>query len=373
MQLPDQINQLSTHFSPLVWNILLGTAGVLIGLIVRLILHGILSFYTRHSSHIIFKSIVKNLKGPANFFVPLFFLNMVIPFMELTKAEGQRFDKAVEIGLILSFALVLIGIVKVFEEVMYNKYDLKKADNLKERKIRTQLQFVRQMVVVVIVMLTVAAILLSFENLRKIGAGLLTGVGIGGIIIGFAAQSSLSNLLAGFQIAFTQPMRIDDVVIVEGEYGNVEEITLTYVVVRIWDQRRLVLPIRYFIEKPFQNWTRTTSEILGTTFFYLDFSIPIGELRKEYNRLVEASPLWDKRVKVLQVTDMKERSVEVRTLASARNSSEAFDLRCYIRENLMLFIQKNYPESFPKNRSEVINPNNNNNALHIEGAEFNKK
>lgn len=354
MQLPERISELSTHFSPLVWNILLGLAGVLIGVIVRLTLHGVLNFYTRHFSHIAFISIVKNLKVPANFFVPLFFLNMVIPFMELTKVEGQRFDKAVEIGLIISFSLVLIGIVKVFEDLLYHKYDLKKADNLKERKIRTQLQFIRQMIVVVIVMLTVAAILLSFENLRKIGAGLLTGVGIGGIIIGFAAQSSLSNLLAGFQIAFTQPMRIDDVVIVEGEYGNVEEITLTYVVVKIWDQRRLVLPIRYFIEKPFQNWTRTTSEILGTTFFYLDFSIPVDELRKEFNRLVESSPLWDKRVKALQVTDMKERSVEVRTLASARNSSDAFDLRCYIRENLMLFIQKNYPESFPRYRSEII-------------------
>ena len=275
--------------------------------------------------------------------------------MELTKTEGQRFDKAVEIGLIISFAMVLIRFVNVFQEVLYSRYDLKKADNFKGRKVRTQLQFIRQIVVVTIIMLTAAAILLSFENLRKIGAGLLTGVGIGGIIIGFAAQSSLSNLLAGFQIAFTQPMRIDDGVVVEGEYGNVEEITLTYVVVKIWDQRRLVLPIRYFIEKPFQNWTRTTTELLGTAFFYLDFSIPIDQLRKEFNRLVESSPLWDKRVKVLQVTDMKERSVEVRTLASARNSSEAFDLRCYIRENIILFIQKNYPESFPKNRSEVTN------------------
>ncbi|HEY5824675.1 MAG TPA: mechanosensitive ion channel domain-containing protein [Cyclobacteriaceae bacterium] len=358
MQLSDHLNQLSAHFSPLIWNITLGVISILIGLVVRLILHGVLSFYTRHFNHLVFKSVIKNLKGSANFFVPLFFLNLTIPFMILTKIEEHQFDKAVEIGLIISFAIVLIGIVKVFEEVLYDKYDLKKADNLKERKIRTQLQFVRQIIVVVIVMLTAAAILLSFENLRKIGAGLLTGVGIGGIIIGFAAQSSLSNLLAGFQIAFTQPLRIDDVVIVEGEYGNVEEITLTYVVVRIWDQRRLVLPIRYFIEKPFQNWTRTTSEILGTAFFYLDFSIPIDELRKEFNRLIDLTPLWDKRVKVLQVTDMKERSVEVRTLASARNSSDAFDLRCYIRENMMLFIQKNYPESFPKNRSEVLNSKN---------------
>ncbi len=192
--------------------------------------------------------------------------------------------------------------------------------------------------------------------MRKIGAGLLTGVGIGGIIIGFAAQKSLANFLAGFQIAFTQPIRIDDVLVVEGEWGRVEDITLTYVVLNIWDQRRLILPITYFIEKPFQNWTRTTSEILGTVFLYMDYTIPIDALRAEFDRLLDQTDLWDKRVKIIQVTDAKERTIELRALVSARNSSQAFDLRCYIRENLVKFVRENYPESLPTNRLVLDNP-----------------
>jgi small-conductance mechanosensitive channel len=240
--------------------------------------------------------------------------------------------------------------IKVFEDYVYHAYDLNKADNLKERKIRTQLQFVRKIMVSLIVFVTIAVILLSFDNVRKLGAGLLTGVGIGGIIVGFAAQKSLSNFLAGFQIAFTQPIRIDDVLVVEGEWGRVEDITLTYVVLNIWDQRRLILPITYFIEKPFQNWTRSTSEILGTVFLYMDYSIPVDALRQEFDRLLDKTDLWDKRVKTIQVTDAKERTIELRALVSASNSSRAFDLRCYIRENLVKFVKENYPECLPTNR-----------------------
>ncbi|MGZ3874858.1 MAG: mechanosensitive ion channel family protein, partial [Mucilaginibacter sp.] len=234
-------------------------------------------------------------------------------------------------------------------------YDLNKEDNLKERKIQTQIQFIRKLLGALIVFITIALILLSFDNVRKIGAGLLTGVGIGGIIIGFAAQKSLGNLLAGFQIAFTQPIRIDDVLVVEGEWGRVEDITLTYVVLNIWDQRRLILPINYFIEKPFQNWTRTTSEILGTVFLYLDYNTPVDALREEFDRLLDKSPLWDKRVKVIQVTDAREHTMELRMLVSSSNSSKAFDLRCYIRENLIKFIKDNYPESLPLNRVVMKN------------------
>jgi len=186
--------------------------------------------------------------------------------------------------------------------------------------------------------------------MRKVGAGLLTGVGIGGIIIGFAAQKSLGNLLAGFQIAFTQPIRMDDVLIVEGEWGRVEEINLTYVVVNIWDKRRLVLPINYFIEKPFQNWTRTTAEILGTVFIYTDFTVPVQQLRDKLTELLEGHPLWDRKVNVLQVTDLKERTMEIRCLMSCRNSGQAFDLRCFVREQMIDYIRTQFPESLSKTR-----------------------
>jgi small-conductance mechanosensitive channel len=262
-------------------------------------------------------------------------------------------NKSVEIGLIIAFAYILINLIKVVQDFVISTYDLKKENNLRERKIRTQLQFLRKFLVAFIVVLTVAAILFSFEGMRKIGAGLLTGVGVGGIIIGIAAQKSLSNLLAGFQIAFTQPIRMDDVLIVEGEWGKVEEITLTYVVVHIWDDRRLILPINYFIEKPFQNWTRISSQLLGTVFLYVDYTLPVDKLREEYDRILTKHPLWDKRVKVIQVTDSKERVMEIRALMSARDASDAFDLRCDMREGLISFIQSNYPESLPKIRTDL--------------------
>ncbi len=176
---------------------------------------------------------------------------------------------------------------------------------------------------------------------------------MGGIIIGFAAQRSLGNLLAGFQIAFTQPIRLDDAVLVEGEFGNIEEITLTYVVVRIWDERRLVLPINYFIEKPFQNWTRKTSELLGVVMLYTDYTIPVESLRLELTRLLQSSSLWDGKVNGIQVTDATSTTIQLRALMSARNSGEAFDLRCYVRENLIRYIKENYPESLPKTRAEI--------------------
>ncbi|HKG05058.1 MAG TPA: mechanosensitive ion channel domain-containing protein [Pedobacter sp.] len=272
--------------------------------------------------------------------------------MRLQKSNYLILDKIIEVLLVIIIALVLIRIIKVMEDYFYYKYDLNKIDNLKERKIKTQLQFIRKFTISLIIVVTAAIVLLSFENMRKIGAGLLTGVGIGGIIIGFAAQKSLGNLLAGFQIAFTQPIRIDDVVIVEGEWGRIEEITLTYVVVSIWDERRLILPITYFVEKPFQNWTRVSAQLLGTVFLYLDYTVPIPPLREEFTKMLTSHKLWDKRVNVVQVTDNKAETIEVRFLMSAGSSSSAFDLRCDVREHMIDFIREHYPESLPKTRIE---------------------
>ena len=301
----------------------------------------------------LFDIIVRRLGPRILIFMTLLLINFSIPLLSVSPKTFYVLDKIVDILLTVSFAGILIALVKVGQDYFYHRYDLNKPDNLRERKIRTQLVFLRKVIVGLIIVVTVCVILLSFDNLRKLGTGLLTGVGIGGIIIGFAAQRSLGNLLAGFQIAFTQPLRIDDALVVEGEFGRVEEITLTYVVLHLWDQRRMILPINYFIEKPFQNWTRTTAEMMGTVILYLDYSVPLEPLREEFKRLLDASPLWDKRVSAVQVTGATERDVEVRLLMSARNSSEVFDLRCYIRENLILFIRENYPESLPKTRMEL--------------------
>ncbi|GGA92323.1 mechanosensitive ion channel family protein [Mucilaginibacter rubeus] len=355
--LPPDLLTFSQRIPSFAWNLIIALVAVLVGLIIKFIITCLFKFYAKKAdtSYSILRSILVNLGPAVAYFIPLFLFNILSPLMRMNPVYYKPLDKTFEILLTISFAGLLVRSVRILEDYIYHTYDLNKVDNLKERKVRTQIQFIRKIIVVTIIFLTIAIILLSFESMRKIGTGLLTGVGIGGIIVGFAAQSSLGNLLAGFQIAFTQPIRIDDVLVVEGEWGRVEEITLTYVVLKIWDERRLILPINYFIQKPFQNWTRTSADILGTVFLYMDHTAPIDAIREEFERLIVKSNLWDKRVKVVQVTDVKEHTIEIRVLMSSRTSSDAFDLRCYIRENLVTFIQKNYPDSLPRSRNEISN------------------
>ena len=333
-------------------NLIVGLLAILIGMALSFILRKVFVLFSRFILSFLIGSIIRHLQGPVNVLLPVLVMDFSLIFMKMEARSMNALNKTLEIILTVLFALILARTIKVLEDYFYHKYDLTKPDNLKERKIRTQLQFVRKFALSLIVVITIAIILLSFESMRKIGAGLLTGVGIGGIIIGFAAQKSLGNLLAGLQIAFTQPIRIDDVVIVEGEWGRIEEITMTYVVVNIWDQRRLILPITYFVEKPFQNWTRVSSEILGTVFLNLDYMAPVALLRSELTAVLNQTPLWDGRVNVVQVTDNKRDTIEIRFLMSARSSGEAFDLRCLVREHMIEFLREHHPESLPKTRLE---------------------
>ncbi|MEB0262828.1 MULTISPECIES: mechanosensitive ion channel domain-containing protein [unclassified Mucilaginibacter] len=344
-----QLVQISRQLPFWLWNSIVIAFVLLVGLVFKSIITFTLRRYgNKNDPRYSFpRSILNHLSRPLNHFIPLLTLQVLLPFIALKNTYTVFAGKWLNIILIISFSHLLMRAFSVFEDYIYHLYDLNKSDNLKERKIRTQMQFIRRIIVVAVVLVASSIILLTFDNVRKLGAGLLTGVGISGIIIGFAAQKSLGNLLAGFQIAFTQPIRIDDVLVVEGEWGRVEEITLTYVVLNIWDQRRLILPINYFIEKPFQNWTRSTSQILGTVFLYMDYAVPIDLLRDALSKYLENNILWDKRVGILQVTDSKEHTVELRALISARNSSDAYDLRCMVREHLIKFVQNNYPNSLP--------------------------
>ena len=351
MEIPTQITSLSEHLPDFVWNLLLLASSIVFGISVQNILRIISRGLFRNNGPTSTRQLLVNrLRLPLNYFLPFVFMESVLPFMRLSVIYNHYLDKIIQLLLIISFGFILIRVVKLFEDYITIHYDITKTDNLKERKVRTQIHFIRKLLILIIVLLTIGAVLLSFESLRKLGAGLLTGVGVGGIIIGFAAQKSLGNLMAGFQIALTQSIRIDDVLVVEGEWGRVEDITLTYVVLKIWDERRLILPITYFIEKPFQNWTRIGSAITGTVFIHMDYSLPLEPLRKEFIRLLENNPLWDGRIKAMQVTDAKVHTMEIRALMSARNSSDAFDLRCNIREKLIAFIQETYPESLPQHR-----------------------
>lgn len=331
--------------------ILLGS--VIVGLIIKYALFKILSLYKSPESPILIRSFCTHLQHPAIFFIPLLIIVFTFPFLSLPSKVVFIGQRIIEISLIITSAWILIRLLQVFQDVVRSKYQISTAD-IRERRILTQLSFLRKFLIIVILVVAVATILMSFETARKLGTGLLTSAGIAGIIVGFAAQKSLANLLAGFQIAFTQPIRIDDILVVEGEWGRVEDITLTYVVLCSWDMRRIILPINYFLEKPFQNWTRISSNLIGTVYLYTDYSLPVNEVRQELQRLLTLQPdLWDGQVCVLQVTDAREKTVEIRALMSSDDSSKSFDLRCCIREKLIEFIQKNYPESLPKTRAEL--------------------
>ena len=294
----------------------------------------------------------KRCAGGLRLVLPLIGVYLSLPFA-LEDANLLRAQIILTVALIGLSAYLLIRALYGIEDLITARLDLGHEDNLDARRLQTQLRVMRAVLASFIAFTTVIVILLFIPGFRQIGAGLLASAGIAGLVIGFAAQRALGNLLAGFQIAFTQPIRLDDVVVVEGEWGRIEEISLTYVVVRIWDERRLILPISYFLEKPFTNWTRETSAILGTVFLYTDYRAPIDELRAELGRILEKSEHWDGRVKGLVVTDSKEHTLELRALVSAKDGGSAWDLRCEVREKLVRFLAQNYPETLPRIRAQL--------------------
>jgi len=291
-------------------------------------------------------------QGPLRALIIPFIVLITLPMLDVESYLYQAISHIMQIWLIISISWLTMRLFQVFKSAVLSRYHLDAKDNLKARQISTQLMVMQRVLVIVIGVLAISIILLTFDKGREIGLSLLASAGIAGVIIGLAAQRSLATLFAGIQLAITQPIRIDDVVIIEKEWGKIEEITLTYAVVRIWDQRRLVVPLTYFIETPFQNWTRTRADILGTVYLYVDYQMPVDALREELNKIVKGSDLWDQRVANIQVTNATERTVELRALVSAENSSNAWDLRCLVREQLINFLHANYPDSLPRVRME---------------------
>jgi len=266
--------------------------------------------------------------------------------------------------LIFSIAWIATHFVNAGAYYLQSKLDIGVADNLNARKILTQLKVFKGIAISVIIAFAIIISLLTFKQVRTIGVSLLTSAGIVGLIVGFAAQKSIATMLAGIQLAITQPIRLDDVVIVENEWGRIEEITLTYVVVKIWDERRLILPVTYFLEKPFQNWTRTSANITGTLFINVDYNFPVESIRGILPDLLKDNPDWDGRFWNVQVTKITEQYKEVRILLTSSDASKNWDLRAKIREDLILFISNNYPDTFAKiriNSTETFKSNSNKN------------
>lgn len=296
------------------------------------------------------------LEAPARTVLLVTLVRIALPFVPGIPPDIlDRINQAVEIALVLALGWLGIGGVYVAQALILRRFDITVADNLRARSLHTQMQFVRQIAIAAVVVIDAAALLWSMHNpgLWKYGTGLLASAGLASLFLAAAARSTVSNLLAGMQIALTEPIRIDDVVVIAGEWGRIAEITSTYVVVNIWDQRTLIVPLSYFIEQPFANWTRTGSEILGTAFLYLDYAVPVEELRAELLRVVTESPLWDRRVCGLQVTDLREHTMELRCLISSHDSGKSFDLRCLVREKMIAFVREHYPHALPTLRVET--------------------
>lgn len=262
-------------------------------------------------------------------------------------------SQSIKVAVIFCFTWLIVRSINLAREMILGQYDIGVKDNLKARRVYTQFRILERILIFVVILIAIAVVLMTFEGIKRIGISLFASAGVAGIIIGFAAQKLIASVLAGFQIALTQPIRIDDVVIVENEWGWIEEINLTYVVVRIWDKRRLIVPTTYFIEKPFQNWTRVSADILGTVFIYTDYTLPIDLLRQAFLEMLKETDLWDGKVGVMQVTNATDRVMEIRALMSAANSPTAWDLRVLIREKLIAYLQEQYPESLPKTRVEL--------------------
>ncbi|WP_374565501.1 mechanosensitive ion channel family protein [Ideonella sp.] len=307
---------------------------------------------------VVAQAVLRRCDRPAQALLPLIVLQLVwqgapddLPGLALVQHING-------VLLILSLTLLGIGAIRGLADGVIARHPADVADNLAARRIHTQARVLSRIAGSATLVTGLALVLMTFPRARQFGTSLLASAGVAGLVVGIAAKSVFSNLLAGLQIALAQPLRIDDVLIVEGEWGRVEEITATYVVLRIWDERRLVIPLSWFIEHPFQNWTRTTADLLGTVFLWVDFTASVDAVRAEARRLCEASQHWDGKVCLVQVTDTNDQAMQLRVLVSSAASGPNFDLRCEVREGLLSFLARTSPQSLPLRRlqAEVTRP-----------------
>jgi small-conductance mechanosensitive channel len=311
-------------------------------------------FLTRlvRDKDLFWRSLVSRTRRPMRLAILTWTLSLGVVIAPLTAGQGDVFRHVLLVCFILVVGWMAKIALHVWMIVYLRRFKLDAEDNLLARAHVTQSRIAERIAGFMIVAITVAAMLMTFPAVQQYGVSLLASAGVAGVVLGLALQPVLKNIFAGIQLAITQPIRIDDALIVEGEWGNVEEITATYVVVKLWDWRRMILPLSYFIEQPFQNWTREGASLIGTVMIYLDYSVPVPVIRQKVEEIVEASSIWDRRVVAVQVTDFRESVMEVRILASASNAPKTFDLRCEVREKLIDFIQREYPNALPRVRAE---------------------
>ena len=341
-------------FTAYAWpqTLLAAAIAVIVASLVMAGVHAMLVRLTRN--HLTLGAMMRRGEWPARIAFPLLVTQLVWHAAPDDLPAVDRVQHANGVLLIAVFTWLCIAAIRGVAEGVIASHPFESgADNLRARRINTQTKVIARTVMVLTLLAGAAMILMTFPGARQIGASLLASAGVAGLVVGIAARPLFSNLIAGLQIAIAQPLRIDDVLIVKGEWGRVEEITGTYVVLRIWDQRRLIIPLQWFIENPFENWTRSSAEIIGTVFLRVDFRMPLEPLRTEARRLCAASKDWDGRLCLLQVTDAGEHSMELRILVTATDSGRAFDLRCHVREGLIALMQRDYAAYLPVWRNEV--------------------
>jgi len=327
-------------------------------LVAAIVIFNVLRFAARRALRpgAVLATVLQRCERPFETVLPLLALQFALMSASLGLPQTVWFEAlqhAVTVAVYVALTWLAIRAVSGVEQAINLRHPVNVEDNLRARQVQTQAKVLSRSAMFLIGVLGAALILMTFPKVQAFGASILASAGVAGLVVGLAARPVLGNLLAGLQIALAQPIRLDDVLIIQNEWGRVEEITGTFVVLKIWDERRLVIPLQWFIENPFQNWTRTSSQILGTVFLYVDYGLPVAPLRAELDRLVHGAPEWDKRVVVLQVTDADQHTMQLRVLVSSRNSGLNFDLRCRVREGLIDFLQRNYPQHLPRLRVDT--------------------
>ena len=350
----DQISAALQSFPPFLTTIILVVVALAAAGILHTIIKHILTRWS-HSrrGHMVFFSRAERFLF---FALAVTLLSSAVPAMPLSsdqRIDALRVLSAVFIGVVGWAALVAIDVVSERQLARTGK-DMR--DDIMARKHATQWQVLRRTSHVVLALITIAAALMVFPAVQKYGVSILASAGAAGLVLGLAARPVLSNLIAGIQLAITQPIRIEDSVVINGQWGWIEEITATYIVVRIWNLQRMIVPLAWLLEQPFQNWTRSNPELIGIVLWQVDYRVPVDPLRKKLEEIVHSTRLWDGNVVVLQVTDALASTMELRALVSARNSGDAWDLRCYVREKMIEFLQSEYPHGLPRQRVEIDNP-----------------
>ncbi|MBS0249487.1 MAG: mechanosensitive ion channel [Proteobacteria bacterium] len=319
-------------------------------------IHGLLITTMRRwigVNHPYLRSVFTNTKGATRLALIIIIVSVAVPAAPLSASVQSFFSRALVFSFIILGGWFALIATKIAADFYLRRFDVQADDNLLARKHYTQVRILQRAAETLIVIVTVGAALMTFEAVRQFGISLFASAGVAGLVVALAARPVFANLIAGVQIAMTQPIRVYDAVVVEGEWGWIEEITSAFVVIKLWDWRRLVVPLSYFIEKPFQNWTRENSSIIGSILVHADYTVPIDRVREKLKEIAKASPLWDGQVVNLQVTDATEGTIELRALVSARTSPSAWDLRCEVREKLIAFIQEELPGSLPRVRASL--------------------